>query len=353
MIRGALDKLRRGLQKTRDDLFGKLGALLGGRAKLDADTLDRIEELLLRADMGVQASLRITRNLEKRVRESGGEASLAGVLEIIRGDVRDILVQARPRVKPVGWEAAANDGAGAPPDGRKGKKKGREAPAAAAPPAAAGPAPEVLLVGGVTGTGKTTRIAQLAARPQERGRSVLLAAADTFRAAAVEQLSIWAGRVGVPCVQQGQGADPAAVVFDALSAAAARGHDLVIVDTAGRLHTKVNLMAELAKVERVIERKTGRPPQTLLVVDANTGQNGLAQARMFAETIPVDGLILAKLDGTAKGGIVIAIAEELGLPVLYVGTGETAADLAEFDVETFLAAFFSDWQPDESGPTPS
>ena len=186
---------------------------------------------------------------------------------------------------------------------------------------------------------------------KERGVSVLLAAADTFRAAAVEQLQIWSERVGVPCVQQGTGADPAAVVFDALSAAEARGHDVVIIDTAGRLHTKTNLMDELGKVERVIEKKTGRPPETLLVVDANTGQNGLAQARVFAETIPVDGLILAKLDGTAKGGIVVAIAETLGLPVKYVGVGEQAADLAEFDAEVFAEALFA--EPEDAGGDPA
>jgi fused signal recognition particle receptor len=355
VIRGALDRLRRGLRKTRVDFLGRLGAIFGGRVRLDADTLDQIEELLLRADMGVAASLRITRTLEQRVRAAGGEATLQGVLEVIRADARDILVSARPRVRPPGWAAveAAETGGSASGGGGAKRKKGR---AAASPPPADAPevpaastGPEVLLIVGVNGTGKTTSIAKLAALHKAQGRSVLLAAADTFRAAAVEQLSVWADRVGVPCVRQGQGADPAAVVFDALSAAAARGHDLVIVDTAGRLHTRTNLMAEMAKIARVIERRTGRHPRTLLVVDANTGQNGLAQARVFAETIPVDGLILAKLDGTAKGGIVIAIAEEIGLPVLYVGTGETAADLAEFDVDVFLEAFFADWQGAEEG----
>lgn len=364
MIRGALQRLRQGLQKTRADFLGRLGAIFGTRVKLDADTLDQIEELLLRTDMGVAASLRITRTLEKRLREEGGEATLAGVLEVIRRDIREILATAQPKVRPPAWTDVERDGA-APSGGGKGGGKsggkgsgvgggkggGRAAgraptPAAAEPPDAAVPpaaaAPEVVFVVGVNGTGKTTSIAKLAALHKQQGRSVLLAAADTFRAAAVEQLVAWSERVGVPCVRQGPGADPAAVVYDALAAAAARGHDVVIIDTAGRLHTKTNLMAELAKMERVIEKKTGRPPRTLLVVDANTGQNGLAQARIFAETIPVDGLILAKLDGTAKGGIVVAIAEELGLPVLYVGTGEQPGDLAEFDVDLFLEAFFSD-----------
>ena len=171
----------------------------------------------------------------------------------------------------------------------------------------------------------------------------MLVAADTFRAAAAEQLKIWADRTGCDLVAQQHGADPTAVTYDGIKAAQARGHNLVIVDTAGRLHTKTNLMAELAKIARVIERRTGRHPRTLLVFDANTGQNGLAQARIFAQTIPVDGLVLAKLDGTAKGGIVVAVAEELGLPVLFVGTGETLADLAPFEVDTFLEALFADW----------
>jgi fused signal recognition particle receptor len=168
----------------------------------------------------------------------------------------------------------------------------------------------------------------------------------------VEQLEVWSERIGVPCVRQAAGADPAAVVFDALSAAEARGVDVVIVDTAGRLHTKTNLMAELGKMERVIEKKTGRPPETLLVVDANTGQNGLAQAKVFAETIPVEGLILTKLDGTAKGGIVVAIAETMGLPVRYVGLGERAEDIAVFDADTFAEALFAEWREGEGEGDP-
>jgi fused signal recognition particle receptor len=182
---------------------------------------------------------------------------------------------------------------------------------------------------------------------KQDGRTVLLAAADTFRAAAVEQLQIWAGRVGVDCISQGKGADPAAVVFDALGAAEARGMDVLIVDTAGRLHTKTNLMAELGKVARVIRKRTGKDPETLLVVDGNTGQNGLSQARIFAETIPIQGLILTKLDGTAKGGIVVAIAETMGLPVAYVGMGEKLEDLAVFDAEQFTEALFAGWSADQ------
>ncbi len=339
MIRNALDRLKKGLDKTRDSLFGKLGDLLHGRVRLDSDTLDQIEEMLISADLGVAASTRITRSIEKRLKEEGGEASFASVLQVIRGDIRRTLKEAKPRVANLSWDEEGDRK-------KKKKKKGKAVAEAPAAPAGTAPAAEVIFVVGVNGTGKTTSIAKLALHYKNEGRSVLLAAGDTFRAAAVEQLNIWADRVGVDCVQQGQGADPAAVVFDALSAAEARGHDIVIVDTAGRLHTKTNLMDELGKVARVIRRKTGRDPQTLLVVDANTGQNGLQQARSFAETVPVDGLVLTKLDGTAKGGIVVAIAETLGLPVQFVGVGEQAEDLAVFDPDHFVDALFADW--DES-----
>lgn len=340
MIKGALNRLRQGLQKTRDGLVGKLQTIFGGKVTLDQDTLDKIEELLIGADMGVKSAVQITRSIEKRLQQQGGEATLDAVMEIIRGDVREILTTAKPKVRPLSWDGE--------PAGKERKRKKGERSAAAAEPAAgseaAGPrtfAPRVIFVVGVNGTGKTTSIAKLGHLLIAQGRKVMLVAGDTFRAAAVEQLRIWAERIGADCVSQGRGADPAAVVFDALNAAEARGCDVVIVDTAGRLHTKTNLMEELGKVARVIRKRTGRDPETLLVVDANTGQNGLSQARVFAETIPVDGLVLAKLDGTAKGGIVVAIAESLGLPVLYVGVGETADDLAVFDPDQFSEALFA------------
>ncbi|MFN2372024.1 MAG: signal recognition particle-docking protein FtsY [Candidatus Krumholzibacteriia bacterium] len=338
MIRGALNRFRQGLHKTRSGLVDGLRGLFGSRVRLDAETLERIEELLISADMGVQSSVAITRSIEKRLKEEGGEATLEAVLGVIRGDVSRILTSAQPKVRPPRWDEGTGGG--------KGKKSRKTKQPDAAAVATDGP--RVIFVVGVNGTGKTTTIAKLAYLLKGEGQSVLLAAGDTFRAAAVEQLVVWADRVGVPCVHQGPGADPAAVVFDALSAAEARGTDVVIVDTAGRLHTKTNLMDELGKVARVIRRKTGRDPETLLVVDANTGQNGLAQARVFAETVPVDALVLTKLDGTAKGGIVVAIAETLGLPVRYVGMGETAADLAPFDADLFCDALFAGWTDAEA-----
>jgi fused signal recognition particle receptor len=337
VIKGAFNRFRKGLRKTREGMVGKLQNMFGNRVKLDADTLEQIEELLISADMGVKSAVEITRNIEKRLKEEGGEATLESVLEVIRADVMNILTTAKPRIKPISWEAEDTGGK------KKKKKKGQAEEAADSGAETSVNSPEVIFVVGVNGTGKTTSIAKLAHQLKNEGKTVLLAAGDTFRAAAVEQLEIWAERVGVECVRQGTGADPAAVVFDALNAAEARGADVVIVDTAGRLHTKTNLMDELGKVARVIRRKTGRDPETLLVVDGNTGQNGLAQAKAFAETIPVQGLILTKLDGTSKGGIVVAIAESLGLPVCYVGMGEQVEDLAVFDPDQFVYAQFADW----------
>ena len=351
MIKGAIGRFRQGLRKTRDGVVGRLQSMFGGRVKLDEDTLDQIEELLISADMGVSSAVAITGNIEKRLKEEGGEASLESVLEVIRNDVKKILTEARPKVRPPSWD----DQEAGTGKKKKKKKKGKNQPASAEPAVEpdggepAGQDLQVIFVVGVNGTGKTTSIAKLARLFKDEGRKVMLAAGDTFRAAAVEQLQIWAERIEVDCVNQGPGADPAAVVFDALSAAESRGTDVVIVDTAGRLHTKTNLMDELGKMARVIRRKTGRDPETLLVVDANTGQNGLSQAKAFAETIPVQSLILTKLDGTAKGGIVVAIAETLGLPVAYVGMGETAADLARFDADLFADALFADWTSEGAG----
>jgi fused signal recognition particle receptor len=345
MAWGAFDKLRKGLKKTRQGIVGKLGDMFGSRIRLDTETLDSIEEMLIGADLGVQASLRITKNIEKRLKEEGGESSMESVVEVIRKDITATLRNAKPRVKVRTWDEAGDQPA-------KKKKKGKKSqpidPATDTVGAPAGP--EVIFIVGVNGTGKTTSIAKLAYHYKQEGRKVLLAAGDTFRAAAVEQLKIWAERVDVECIQQGQNADPAAVVYDAIDAAMSRGHDLVIVDTAGRLHTKSNLMDELGKVARVIQNKLGRDPETLLVVDANTGQNGLQQAKVFAETVPVDGLILTKLDGTAKGGIVVSIAEQLGLPVRWIGVGEQKEDFAPFDPEDFAKALFASGEDLDKAP---
>ncbi|MBU8870454.1 MAG: signal recognition particle-docking protein FtsY [Gemmatimonadales bacterium] len=355
MIKDALGRFRQGLKKTRDSFVGRLTNIFGGRIRLDEDTLDQIEELLISADMGVKSAVAITQNIETRLKEEGGEASLESVLQVIRGDVREILTSAKSRVVPLSWDFE-EEGASKKKAGKKGKKKGKHQSSPTAPggspngsPDQAAPSSDlrVIFVVGVNGTGKTTSIAKLAFLLKEQGQKILLAAADTFRAAAVDQLEIWADRVGVDCVRQGPGADPAAVVFDAIGAAEARGMDIVIVDTAGRLHTKTNLMDELGKVARVIRRKTGRNPETLLVIDGTTGQNGLSQAKVFAETIPVQGLILTKLDGTSKGGIVVAIAETLGLPVEYIGIGERAEDLAVFDADNFVDALFAEWSDDD------
>jgi fused signal recognition particle receptor len=264
----------------------------------DEASWERVEEALIQADVGVPATVEIVQRLEQR--EPGSEGELLEGLE-------EVLV-----------ELVSADG-----DGRL----------------ALGGTPSVLLVVGVNGTGKTTTIGKLAHRLHEHGHSVIVAAADTFRAAADEQLEIWAKRAGADFVGAARGADPAAVAFDAIQAAEARGRDVVIVDTAGRLHTQTNLMQELAKIRRVIEsRLEGAPHETLLVVDATTGQNGLQQARLFGEAVEVSGVALTKLDGSAKGGIAVAIAHELGLPVKLVGVGETLEDLQPFDARDFARA---------------
>ena len=295
---------RRGwLGRLRDSLAGSRRALTQDLFFNPADTesWERVEEALIRADVGVPATVALVRRLEER--EPGSESELLDGLE---EEVTEM------------FEA----------DGQ-----GRLALA---------DKPSVLLVVGVNGTGKTTTIGKLAHRLGEHGRSVIVAAADTFRAAADEQLEIWATRAGADFVGSEHGADPAAVAFDAIQAAEARGRDVVIVDTAGRLHTQTNLMQELAKIRRVIESKLdGAPHETLLVVDATTGQNGLQQARLFNEAVEITGVALTKLDGSAKGGIAVAIAHELGLPVKLVGVGETLDDLQPFDAREFARALVS------------
>ena len=298
--RGWLGRLRNSLASSRRALTQELSAAVFDPA--DDEAWERIEEALIRADVGVPATVEIVRRLEERAPATQGE--LREALEEVLADL----------AAPAGESRLVLDGP-----------------------------PSVVLVVGVNGTGKTTTIGKLASRFRETGHSVILAAADTFRAAAEEQLEIWSQRAGADFVGGQRGADPAAVAFDAIEAAEARGRDVVIVDTAGRLHTQTNLMDELAKIRRVIAaRLEGAPHETLLVVDATTGQNGLQQARLFGEAVDVSGVVLTKLDGSAKGGIAVAIAHELGLPVKLVGVGESLEDLQPFDARDFAQALVSD-----------
>ncbi|HXG75959.1 MAG TPA: signal recognition particle-docking protein FtsY [Gaiellaceae bacterium] len=289
---GLLSRLRDSLAKSRRALTAELAAAAFDPA--DAEAWERLEEALIRSDVGVPATVELVRRLEAR----GAVPSLE---EALAEEVADLF--------------------GGPPS------------------LALTGAPSVVLVVGVNGTGKTTTIGKLAWKLREHGRSVLVGAADTFRAAAEEQLEIWAERAGADFVGSPRGADPAAVAFDAVEAGRARGRDVVIVDTAGRLHTQANLMAELEKVRRVLAgRVEGAPHETLLVVDATTGQNGLQQARLFGDAVGVTGVALTKLDGSARGGVAIAIAYELGLPVKLVGVGEGVDDLRPFDAHDFARA---------------
>jgi fused signal recognition particle receptor len=293
------DRLRDGLAKTREVFQDGIDRILKGE-DLDGATLEELEAVLLQADLGVETA----EGFVEAVREEARRGKLTD------GDVRRALAEhLRDALK----------GAGAPLllDAR----------------------PAVLLVLGVNGSGKTTTCGKLAWQLARSGQAVLLAAGDTFRAAAIEQLTHWGERAGVEVVKQGPGADPSAVAFDAVRAAQARQADVLLIDTAGRLHTKTNLMAELAKVKRVVGRQLpGAPHETLLVIDATTGQNGIAQARLFHEALTLSGIVLTKLDGTAKGGIVVRIFRELGVPIKLVATGERPDDLAPFDPDAFVAA---------------
>jgi fused signal recognition particle receptor len=299
-----LEKLKSGVQKTRAGLVNALEDALQGKKEIDAGLLEELEATLLGADIGV----RTTEEILERIRQRVERHQLADAAEL-RGLIREQLLEI----------LAASE----------------RAPARVAEP------PAVVLMVGVNGSGKTTSVGKLAQRFKNEQRSVLLCAADTFRAAAIEQLEIWGQRTGIPVVRQGPGSDPAAVLFDAVQAAKARKIDYVLVDTAGRLQTKENLMAELQKMSRTARKVIpGAPHEVLLVLDATTGQNGLEQARKFTETSGVTGIVLTKLDGTAKGGIVVAIARELNLPIRYVGVGEKVEDLLPFDAEKFIQSLF-------------
>ncbi|HEX9186721.1 MAG TPA: signal recognition particle-docking protein FtsY [Vicinamibacteria bacterium] len=298
---GLLERLRGGLGRTREVLNTPIEDLVRGRRPLDAQALEAVEEALLAADMGLPAVEEAMRVLRERSGEIAAPG-LAGMRQVLREEVRRTLER---------------------PPGR--------------PPFSA--KPWVVFVVGVNGAGKTTTIGKLAAGLSSEGRSVLLCAADTFRAAAAEQLEAWASRAGASFHRGASGADPSSVLTDALRSARARGTDAVLVDTAGRLHTKANLMAELAKMARVAGREVpGAPHETLLVLDAIVGGNGIAQGREFAKASGVTGLVLAKLDGTAKGGVAVAVVRELGVPIRYVGVGEKIEDLLPFDAEAFAAS---------------
>jgi fused signal recognition particle receptor len=299
-----LERLKAGVQKTRAGLVERLEDVISGKKEIDAALLDELEYTLITADVGVKTSSEILESIRQRV-----DRKLVADAGEIKQLIREHLVQV--------LEASE-----------------RPIPRVTEPPA-------VVMVVGVNGSGKTTTIGKLASRFKAEGHSVLLCAADTFRAAAIEQLEIWGGRTSTDVIRQGAGADPSAVLFDALRAAQARKVDYVIVDTAGRLHTKTNLMAELEKMKRTAAKVIpSAPHEVLLVLDATTGQNGLEQARRFTETTGVTGIVLTKLDGTAKGGIIIAIARELNLPIRYIGVGEKVDDLLPFEPEQFVASLF-------------
>jgi fused signal recognition particle receptor len=299
-------QLEQGLEKTRRGVFLEITRLFE-RGALDDDLYEELEMLLIQADVGWDVSQKLVGDLKARVRQDGISDPLVA-REILREEMISLLESAsrNRRVKIL--------------------QRG---------------VPFVIMVVGVNGVGKTTSIAKLAAYHQRFGRNVLIAAGDTFRAAAIDQLKVWGERVGAPVIAHEQGSDPGAIVFDAMQAAHARSVDVLIVDTAGRLHTKHNLMAELTKLRRIMQKTVPEAPQeTILVIDATTGQNGLVQAQEFAGAVDISDILIAKLDGTAKGGIAFSVAKELGTPISYVGTGEKATDLAEFRPDTYVDSLF-------------
>lgn len=299
---GFFDKLKAGLAKTKNALFGRLDQLFRGFSKVDEDMLEELEEVLITADVGVGPTEKIIDGLRGKIR-----AEKITEPEKVKAALEEILVSMIGEGEPLVLDTK----------------------------------PSVILVIGVNGVGKTTSIAKIANLLKSEGKSVILAAADTFRAAAVDQLKIWADRVGVDIISHGEGSDPAAVVFDAVNAAKSRHSDVLIIDTAGRLHNKKNLMDELAKINRVVDRELpGCSRETLLVLDATTGQNAVSQAKEFRSSAPLTGLVLTKLDGTAKGGIVFSIREELGIPVKFICVGEQVDDLQYFKADEFVSALF-------------
>ena len=306
------ETLDKGLEKTKQSFFSKIARTIVGKSKVDDEVLDNLEEILITSDVGVETTLKIIERIEERVAKDKflGTSELNRVL---KEEIAGLLS-----------ENNSNDISGF----TYAKQNGD---------------PYVIMVVGVNGVGKTTTIGKLAHHLKDEGKKVVLGAADTFRAAAVDQLIIWADRVGVPIVQQGMGADPASVAFDALSSAKAQGADVVIIDTAGRLHNKVNLMNELSKIRRVMEKVIPNAPhEVLLVLDGSTGQNAFEQAKQFSVATNINALAITKLDGTAKGGVVIGISDQMKIPVKYIGIGEGINDLQLFNREEYVESLFSE-----------
>ncbi|MBQ8787368.1 MAG: signal recognition particle-docking protein FtsY [Oscillospiraceae bacterium] len=295
-------KIAAGLKKTKDSMMGKLESLMNSFTKIDEEFFEELEELLITCDIGVETSLDICGELRKKVKEKGITDPA-----LIKDELKEIIAEMLGEDKKIDTSTT----------------------------------PTVILIIGVNGAGKTTTIGKLAARYKNEGKKVLVAAADTFRAAAIEQLEVWTERAGVDIVKHAEGSDPASVVFDAVTAAKARGTDILICDTAGRLHNKKNLMDELKKISRIVHQQAeGCVLETLLVLDATTGQNAVNQAKLFSEVADITGIVLTKLDGTAKGGIIISIHRELGIPVKLVGVGEKLDDLQDFSAKDFADALF-------------
>ncbi len=304
--KGFFGRLKEQLTKTRNAFVDNVRRVFTGRGRIDEGVYEDLEAVLIQADLGVETTLGILEDMRRIARERRLE-NADQLYDVLKEELAKSLASSDTVFQ---WDAPEK--------------------------------PRVMLVVGVNGSGKTTTIAKLASLAMGQGKSVLIGAADTFRAAAVDQLTVWCERVGAPIIKHKDGADPAAVAFDAADAAAARHVDWLIIDTAGRLHTKVNLMEELKKVQRVVAKRIpGAPHEVLLVLDATTGQNGLQQARVFTEALHVTGVVVTKLDGTAKGGIAIAIQKQLGIPIRFIGVGESIEDLQPFDPQQFVDALFA------------
>jgi len=304
------ETLDEGLKKTKDSFLGKIARAIVGKSKVDEEVLDNLEEILITSDVGVETTLKIIGKIEARVKKDKvlGTEELNGIL---KEEIENLLEESQSGSKPFDLKSENKD-------------------------------PYVIMVVGVNGVGKTTTIGKLAHQFKTAGSKVILGASGTFRAAAVDQLVIWSERVGVPIVQQGMGADPASVAFDTVQSAKSQNADVVIIDTAGRLHNKVNLMNELNKIKRVMDKVIpGAPHEILLVLDGSTGQNAFEQAKQFSQATDINALAVTKLDGTAKGGVVIGISDQMNIPVKYIGVGEKIEDLQLFDKKTFVDSLFN------------